>query len=108
MLIDLDRLAMSMVIAVGHIHVGLYSATHQKGTFFIIILTGWRQARVSNDYQPGNEQWKIGISSMFAHALGVAPFKDNFWTTTNQPGNPYSKYTAFRDAPAQRWWVPDR
>lgn len=28
---------------------------------------------------------------MVAHALGVAPFKDNFWTTTNQPGNPYCK-----------------
>jgi hypothetical protein len=48
------------------------------------------QARVSNDYQPGNDQWKIGISSMFAHSLGVAPFKDNFWTTTDQPGNKYS------------------
>lgn len=49
------------------------------------------QGRVSTDYQPGNDQWKIGISSMFAHALGVAPFKDNFWTTTNQPGNPYNR-----------------
>jgi len=49
------------------------------------------QARVSNDYQPGNDQWQIGISSMFAHALGVAPFKDNFWTTTNQTGNKYNR-----------------
>ncbi|KAK3085506.1 hypothetical protein FSP39_004325 [Pinctada imbricata] len=46
------------------------------------------QARVSNDYHPGNEQWRIGISSMFAHALGLAPFKDTFWTTKTQPGNP--------------------
>lgn len=49
------------------------------------------QARVSDDYQPGNDQWQIGVTSMVAHALGVAPFKDNFWTTTNQPGNPYSR-----------------
>jgi hypothetical protein len=47
---------------------------------------------VSEDYQPGNDQWKIGISSILAHALGIAPFKDNFWTTSDQPGNKYSKY----------------
>jgi len=47
------------------------------------------QARASGDYQPGNGAWKIGISSMFAHAMGVAPFKDTFWTTTTQPGNKY-------------------
>lgn len=27
---------------------------------------------------------------MFAHALYVAPFKDTFWTTTNQTGNRYN------------------
>jgi len=48
-------------------------------------------ARASGDYQPGNDQWKIGISSIFAHAMGIAPFKDNFWTTTNQSGNIYNK-----------------
>ena len=47
------------------------------------------QARVSDDYQPGNDQWKIGISSIFSHALGIAPFKDDFRTTTNQTGDPY-------------------
>ncbi|XP_055954459.1 uncharacterized protein LOC126814885 [Patella vulgata] len=49
------------------------------------------QARVSDDYSPGQDQWKIGISSIFAYAMGVAPFKDNFWSTTNQSGNPYSR-----------------
>ena len=29
---------------------------------------------------------------MFAHAMGVAPFKDNFWSTTKQPGNPYGQH----------------
>jgi hypothetical protein len=49
------------------------------------------QARASDDYQPGNEQWRIGVSSMFVHAMGVAPFKDNFWTTQNQTGNIYGE-----------------
>lgn len=47
------------------------------------------QARVSDDYHPGNTQWKIGVTSMFAHALYVAPFKDTFWTTSAQSGSPY-------------------
>ena len=25
---------------------------------------------------------------MLAHGLGIAPFKDNFWTTSDQHGNP--------------------
>ena len=49
------------------------------------------QARASGDYQPGNDNWKIGVSSIFMDAIGVAPFKDNFWTTTDQPGNPYGE-----------------
>ncbi|XP_064616875.1 uncharacterized protein LOC135480876 [Liolophura sinensis] len=47
------------------------------------------QARASDDYSPGEDQWKIGISSLFADAVGLAPFKDTFWTTQTQPGNPY-------------------
>ncbi|XP_071096653.1 uncharacterized protein [Haliotis cracherodii] len=47
------------------------------------------QARASDDYIPGTVNWKVGITSLFAWALGVAPFKDNFWTTSVQPGNPY-------------------
>ncbi|XP_046568794.1 uncharacterized protein LOC124277168 [Haliotis rubra] len=49
------------------------------------------KARSSDDYSPGNDNWKIGISSIFADAIGLAPFKDTFWTTTNQPGNSYNK-----------------
>ncbi|CAH1277104.1 Hypp9481 [Branchiostoma lanceolatum] len=51
------------------------------------------QARVSGDYHPGNEQWRIGIGSIMAHALGVRPFKDTFWSTTNQTGSPYGHAT---------------
>jgi len=49
------------------------------------------QIRVSDDYQPGNQQWHLGVASMMAHALGLAPFKDVYWTSTTQSGNPYGK-----------------
>jgi len=31
---------------------------------------------VSGDYSPSNGQWIIGDSSIMAHAVGQAPFKD--------------------------------
>lgn len=46
------------------------------------------QARVSADYLTRDDQWKIGVSSMFAHALGLAPSKDTLWTSKTQNGNP--------------------
>ena len=36
-------------------------------------------------------QWKVGVTSLFARAVGLLPYKDTFWTTLFQPGNPYSK-----------------
>jgi hypothetical protein len=52
--------------------------------------------RVSGDYAsalstPPGPQWAIGISSMFAEAIGLASFKDVFWSTSVQPGAPYGK-----------------
>lgn len=51
------------------------------------------QVRVTNDYatnwQYGGEQWRIGVSSLLAYAVGLAPFKDVFWSTEDQPGNRY-------------------
>ena len=34
------------------------------------------QSRVSGDYTPGNSQWQIGDTTILAHALGLAAFKD--------------------------------
>ena len=34
------------------------------------------QTRVSDDYAPGNTQWEIGDTTILAHALGLAAFKD--------------------------------
>ncbi|KAK3789015.1 hypothetical protein RRG08_058193 [Elysia crispata] len=49
------------------------------------------QARVSNDYHLQDDQWRIGVTSHLANALGLAPSKDTFWTTGDQPGNTYDK-----------------
>ncbi|BFZ04181.1 hypothetical protein BsWGS_07220 [Bradybaena similaris] len=48
------------------------------------------QARVSGDYHPGNHQWSIGITSILVDALNLAPFKDTFYTSERQPGDPYN------------------
>nr|KAG5688829.1 hypothetical protein BaRGS_017061 [Batillaria attramentaria] len=49
------------------------------------------QARVSGDYRAGSDQWQIGEASIFADAMGIAPFKDTFWTIKVQPGNTYKR-----------------
>ena len=43
------------------------------------------QARASDDYHPGHDQWSpMGTTSLFAWAIGVAPSKDNYWSTSVQ------------------------
>jgi len=49
------------------------------------------QTRASADHFVSSEQWRLGISSMFADAIGIAPSKDNFWSKKYQPGNKYHK-----------------
>ena len=34
------------------------------------------QVRASEDYQPNNNQWLIGDSSILTHSVGLAPSKD--------------------------------
>ena len=53
------------------------------------------QARASTDYHPGaggkhgNGQWQpLGVTGLFAYAVGLAPSKDNYWSTQHQPGYP--------------------
>jgi hypothetical protein len=52
-------------------------------------------SRASDDYavhltNQAKSQWNIGISSLFADAVGLAPFKDVLWSTSLQPGAPYT------------------
>lgn len=45
------------------------------------------QARASGDYHPGNDQWQpLGGTGIFAHAIAIAPTKDNFWSTVGEKG----------------------
>ena len=48
------------------------------------------QVRASIDYQLWKNQYQIGVSSLFIHALGMVPYKDTFWTSRLQPDNKYS------------------
>jgi len=53
--------------------------------------------RTSTDYMfhiiGQAQQWAMRISSMFADAIGLAPFKDVFWSNSIQPGAPYKPPT---------------
>jgi hypothetical protein len=46
----------------------------------------------SDDYGPGtrDQQWRIGRSSLLPSALGIAPYKDTWWSSARQPGAPYN------------------
>ncbi|XP_069938089.1 uncharacterized protein [Cherax quadricarinatus] len=48
------------------------------------------QIRVSGDYFYYPDQWRIGVSSLLAHALGLRPFKDVFWSSRENVNNIYS------------------
>lgn len=37
------------------------------------------QARASDDYHPGNDQWILGVSGLLAYSVGLSPSKDGFW-----------------------------
>ena len=41
---------------------------------------------------------------MCAHAMGLAPYKDDFWTLTDQPGNEYR--TLNQKTPDLAWLRP--
>jgi hypothetical protein len=66
------------------------------------------QARVSDDYTThlirGEAQWAIGVTSLLADALGMAPFKDTFWSTSDEPGTSY-KPSAMEPLPVREMVV---
>ena len=47
-------------------------------------------SRASGDYAAGQGNYDISMSSLFYWAIGVAPSKDDYWTSENQPNPPYS------------------
>jgi len=63
-----------------------YCMSHSRHMMQSLELPAVTQARASGDYSQSNsDQWRpIGTTAMFAWAIGVAPSKDNFWTTWNK------------------------
>ena len=41
-----------------------------------VMIPAVTQIRVSHDYNPDNEQWKVGDTTILSHAVGLAAFKD--------------------------------
>ena len=65
------------------IDVGLtiqYCMPWTRHTLQSVMNSAVTQIRVSDDYQPGNGQWQVGDTTILAHALGLAAFKDTFRT----------------------------
>ena len=74
-----------------HMHMQTHMHTHMLASIEIPPLT---QARASGDYHPGNDQWQpLGTTGLFAWAIGVAPSKDNYWSTQWQPGSKWGDTT---------------
>ena len=68
-----------------------YCMSYPRHIMSSVQLLSVTQTRVSGDYLPGDrkEQWRIGISSIFAWSLGLAPSKDSMWTMSEKQDGPY-------------------
>ena len=64
----------------------LYCMTYSRHMMQSVEIENVVSIRVSDDYYAGNKQWDIGLTDIWTFALGLAPFKDTFWTTPDQPG----------------------
>lgn len=58
-----------------------YCMSYTRQMLHSVSLPAVTQIRVSDDYMLTPENWRIGHTSLFAHALGLAVFKDNFWSS---------------------------
>lgn len=50
-----------------------------------VTLPAVTQIRVSDDYILQPDQWRIGVTSLLAHALQLRPYKDVFWSSHKNP-----------------------
>jgi hypothetical protein len=66
-----------------------YCMSHCRHMLASVEVPAVTQARASGDYQQSRvDQWsQLGTTSLFSYALGVAPSKDNYWSTSTQTGN---------------------
>ncbi|KAK6165977.1 hypothetical protein SNE40_022776 [Patella caerulea] len=68
-----------------------YCMSYPRHAMTALEIPAVTQARVYMDNRPNTDHWTIGVSSLFAEAMGIAPFKDNFWSTEVQTGNGYNQ-----------------
>jgi hypothetical protein len=71
-----------------------YCMSHVRHILQSTELTQVTNARASGDYHPGSNQWNIGTTAILAHAVGIAPSKDNYWSTPIQKGTHYGPSTS--------------
>eukprot|EP00038_Savillea_parva_P003881 m.131333 g.131333 ORF g.131333 m.131333 type:complete len:864 (-) comp11310_c0_seq2:981-3572(-) len=71
-----------------------YCMSHVRHILQSTELSQVTNARASGDYHPGSSQWNIGTTSVLAHAVGIAPSKDNYWSTPKQNGTHYGPSTS--------------
>lgn len=78
-----------------------YCMTYARMLLQTLEIPAASQFRASDDYHPGQTVgcrfpycvYYIGTTSIMAHALGLAPSKDNFWSTDVQTDSPYGNKT---------------
>jgi hypothetical protein len=71
-----------------------YCMSYPRHIFQALEIPAVTQARASNDYQPEStifdwNQWRIGDSSLFLSALGLAPSKDSYWSQPVPQNDPH-------------------
>ena len=66
----------------------LYCAAQPRQMLQSVEIDNVVSIRASGDYEPSNKNWHTGLSNIWTYALGLAPFKDTFWTSKVENGNP--------------------
>jgi len=65
--------------------------SHVRHVLQSVEMAAATNVRASRDYQPGNDNWNTGTTAILCHAVGLAPSKDNYWSTADQSEFP-SRY----------------
>lgn len=69
-----------------------YCMSYPRHVLASAALPAVTQVRASEDYHAGSNQWApVGTTALFAYALGLAPSKDNFWSSPAQPRAPKAR-----------------
>eukprot|EP01084_Bolivina_argentea_P145762 255414_1 len=66
-----------------------YCMSYPRNIMSSVGLQAVTQARASHDYHPGNDQWQIGISSVFLSAVDLGPSKDSYWSMNSPQAGHY-------------------